>query len=95
MELPKAFTDDSDLGMCYEKKVIMNPNMFHSTVYPQLEIIGSLLQCMQDTNKFNNHEFPFYQLRVRPTRLYEKPSGICFELRWGDRNLLPKKDVNA
>lgn len=87
--MPKAFTDDSDLGLCYEKKVIMMPCVFFGgDIHYQAEIIEKLLFCMKESNEKNNHTFPFYQLRVRPTRFDERPDGVCFELRWGSREEL-------
>jgi len=90
MKIPKAFTDDSDLGMCYEKKVIIVENVFYNgDLSDQIRLIHLLLQCMKESNQLNSHNFPFYQLRVRPSRIYEEqPEGICFELRWGNREEL-------
>ena len=91
MKLPEAFTNDSDLGMCYEKKVILNPDIFYQGNIPdQIHLIHMLLQRMKESNEINKHDFPFYQLRVRPAR-WEEDYGhgcICFELRWGSREML-------
>ena len=92
MKLPEAFTNDSDLGLCYEKKVVMIGEAFFTQgIAAQVDIIHRLLQCMKESNEINKHDFPFYQLRVRPTNVYEHltgPQGICFELRWGCREML-------
>lgn len=93
MSLPKAFTDDRDLDMCYEKKVILHESVFlEGDLNVQVEIIHKLLQCMKEWNALNKHDFPFYQLRVRPARWYEGSGqgGVCFELRWGNRKMLPE-----
>lgn len=95
MKLPEALTSDAQLGLCYEKKVIMNPDVFLNGNLPdQIHIIHMLLQCMKESNEINKHDFPFYQLRVRPARWYEGAGqgGICFELRWGNREALPKEE---
>lgn len=96
MTPPKAFTDDSDLGLCYEKKVIMNEHMFFlEPIGAKIQIITLLLQCLEDSNKINKHDFPFFQLRVRPSRFYEEYPGICFELRWGSKELLNGKKMTT
>lgn len=93
VKLPKAFTDDSDLGMCFEKKVIMNEQYFYQgNIEDQAKMLAKLLFCMKESNEKNAHDFPFYQLRVRPVRMQEAPFGICFEFRWGNRDLLEKKN---
>ena len=94
MQLPEAFTSDAQLGLCYEKTVIMQPDVFlDGNLADQIDIIHRLLQCMQESNEVNKHDFPYYQLRVRPARWYEAGAmeGVCFELRWGNRELLPKE----
>lgn len=89
MKIPEAFTDDCDLGMCYEKKVIMNDQAFFGQLMSQVDVISLLLQSMRSCNKTNKHKFPFYQLRVRPARWYEsKVEAVCFELRWGNKEEL-------
>jgi hypothetical protein len=93
LKLPEGLKDDRDLGFCYEKKVILSDLVFFEedrTIYTQLMIINSLLMCMKESNEKNNVIFPYYQLRVRPTRAGELPEGICFELRWGNRDNLKK-----
>ena len=89
MKIPEAFTNDSDLGMCYEKKVILQEQLFfNGNLTEQVGLIHMILQCMKESNELNKHKFPFYQLRVRPTRTDERPHGVCFELRWGNRDEL-------
>ena len=92
-KLPRAFTDDSDLGMCYENKVILHEDIFlKGNIFDQSRLIERLLYCMKETNEKTKHEFPFYQIRVRPTIRDEVPLGICFELRWGNREMLQTND---
>jgi len=86
MKIPEPFTNDSDLKMCYEKKVTLDKNIFFSgNLDIQVRLIHMLLQCMKKSSELNKHEFPFYQLRVRPTTENEYPYGICFELIWENR----------
>ncbi len=92
MKLPKSFTDDCDFGMCYEKKAILHEQAFFGDIRHSIDLIHRLLQCMKDSNNKNEYDFPFYQLRVRPTRIDERPEGICFELRWGNREDLEVKE---
>ncbi len=90
-KLPEGLIDDRDLGFCYEKKVILLDSAFFENGFSdQVDIIHRLLFCMKETNEKNNVIFPYYQLRVRPTRIDERPEGTCFELRWGNRDNLKK-----
>lgn len=92
MKLPEALHSDNPYGLCYEKKVIvMETTFLLEGINGQLNIIAELLDCMQRSNIEMQYEFPFYQLKVRPTHIDERPAGICFELRWGNREELSKE----
>lgn len=92
IHLPEALTSYKQYGLCYEIKVIMAEASFlFEGINAQVRLISELLDGMERSNEKMQYIFPFYQLKVRPTRIDEYPQGVCFELRWGNREDLTKQ----
>lgn len=75
--------------LAYEKKIMCSEQIY-GDVSMYLQIIGKLLYCMKESNKINNHDCEFFQLRFRPAQFLEGGHDLCMELRWGHKDLIKK-----